>query len=495
MSLFSSSFAPSSSVVSGSSNPFTTASPSSQEKKRKRPRESDATSSKPARSSLGGSSGGNNASKNAYEKRNEVASAQANLEKLMKKVGMVGGESKGKGLTPTKKTNSKRKSVSKRTEGGESDIDPEILNGGSDDETFSAFPEETDQDTPQKKRKMKHGLDGRPVGPGANKLKVDPLAALLGGKKKKEKKPETPSSKPTKPIQAVSTPKKPTPAATSTSTPTATAIPAQSSSTPAPEDRIERSVSPVEVDPQPLTSLQNSLTSKLSGAKFRWLNEQLYTNPSGVAVDLMRGEGGRAFEDVSTGSLSKGAEDENPDGIPSGNQYHSAHRTQTSAWPSPPLPYILKSITSHLSSSNNLGPFVIDLGCGDAQLARDLMSSSQGRARNVKVASFDLVGNIEWVERKKKVEGGEGWVIPGDFLSSIPLPGNPGGISDSVAQEEKTAVQVQGKKRNRKGKKGQDEDLSPVGPEIVDMAVCCLSLMGINWVGGVYEICRVLKEG
>lgn len=123
------------------------------------------------------------------------------------------------------------------------------------------------------------------------------------------------------------------------------------------------------------------------------------------------------------------------------------------------------------------------------------MSSSQGRATNVKVASFDLVGNIDWVDRKKKVEGGDGWVIPGDFLSTIPLPGNPGGTSDSVAEEEKTAVQVQGKKRNRKGKKGQDEDLSPVGPEIVDMAVCCLSLMGINWVGGVYEICRVLKEG
>jgi hypothetical protein len=50
---------------------------------------------------------------------------------------------------------------------------------------------------------------------------------------------------------------------------------------------------------QQLTSLQNSLTSKLSSAKFRWLNEQLYTTPSGKAWELMRGEGGRAFDDVS----------------------------------------------------------------------------------------------------------------------------------------------------------------------------------------------------
>jgi ribosomal RNA-processing protein 8 len=32
-------------------------------------------------------------------------------------------------------------------------------------------------------------------------------------------------------------------------------------------------------------------------------------------------------------------------------------------------------------------------------------------------------------------------------------------------------------------------------PQVVDSVVCCLSLMGVNWVGGIYEACRILKTG
>lgn len=65
------------------------------------------------------------------------------------------------------------------------------------------------------------------------------------------------------------------------------------------EIEIDEPTTTSQAQPQQLTSLQNSLTSKLSSAKFRWLNEQLYTTPSGKAWELMRGEGGRAFDDVS----------------------------------------------------------------------------------------------------------------------------------------------------------------------------------------------------
>lgn len=136
------------------------------------------------------------------------------------------------------------------------------------------------------------------------------------------------------------------------------------------------------------------------------------------------------------------------------------------------------------------------------------MNSEIGRERGVKVASYDLVGNVDWVESAKptstnaeSIDGekvkskGRGWVVPADFLSSIPLPGNPGGSDLPTSAPEPIAVSKAKKRRDKKNGLGASADLAPVGPELVDVAVCCLSLMGINWVGGVYEAARVLKEG
>ena len=182
-------------------------------------------------------------------------------------------------------------------------------------------------------------------------------------------------------------------------------------------------------------------------------------------------------------------------------QYHTAHRQQTSAWPSPPLPFILSSILS-LMPTLPPGPLIIDLGCGDAQLASDLMSSPLGRSSGIKCVSYDLVGSTHWVdqginkptskENTNPTKTTRGWVIPGDFLSSIPLPGQPGGLSPSELNPEPLVPMSKNQRRKSKGTKS---DLPPVGPEVVDVAVCCLSLMGINWVGGIYEVCRVLKNG
>lgn len=48
-----------------------------------------------------------------------------------------------------------------------------------------------------------------------------------------------------------------------------------------------------------LTKMQQQMANKLEGARFRWINEQLYTTPSTQAVEMMKKEP-KIFEDVST---------------------------------------------------------------------------------------------------------------------------------------------------------------------------------------------------
>lgn len=109
--------------------------------------------------------------------------------------------------------------------------------------------------------------------------------------------------------------------------------------------------------------------------------------------------------------------------------------------------------------------------------------------------SYDLVGDVQPLPHTAgggaERTSARGWVVPGDFLDSVPLPGEPGG--DERAQDGFPAVLVpEGKK---KGKKQAKSVVRVVMPQVVDTVVCCLSLMGVNWVGGIYEAARILKTG
>lgn len=97
--------------------------------------------------------------------------------------------------------------------------------------------------------------------------------------------------------------------------------------------------------------------------------------------------------------------------------------------------------------------------------------------------SYDLVGD------RGNVGGGngEGWVVEADFLSSVPLPGRTGGSSPSSSSS--ALASTSSKKAKSKGKAKKEAS------EVVDVVVCCLSLMGTNWIGGIYEACRILKQG
>lgn len=105
------------------------------------------------------------------------------------------------------------------------------------------------------------------------------------------------------------------------------------------------------------------------------------------------------------------------------------------SWPSNPLEHFKKDLVSHPSRS-----VIVDLGCGDASLARDLIP------KGLVVLSYDLVA-------------ANPFIVAADICAHIPLPGS----------EEKEEGQI------------------------VDIAICSLSLMSTNWLSCIREARRILK--
>ncbi|KIY73736.1 ribosomal RNA-processing protein 8 [Cylindrobasidium torrendii FP15055 ss-10] len=123
--------------------------------------------------------------------------------------------------------------------------------------------------------------------------------------------------------------------------------------------------------------------------------------------------------------------------------YHEGFRHQVQSWPTNPVEMYIEAL-----SSSPAGTIIADLGCGDAALARALLP------KGLAVLSYDLVSD-------------NSFVIAADICHRIPLPGS-----------------------------------EPTGPEksngeaqIVDVAVCALSLMGTNWPICIREAWRILRHG
>ncbi|KAI9761074.1 MAG: hypothetical protein M4579_001226 [Chaenotheca gracillima] len=200
-----------------------------------------------------------------------------------------------------------------------------------------------------------------------------------------------------------------------------------------------------------LTPLQASMRQKLTSARFRHLNQTLYTSPSAQALELFT---------------------ENPEMF---TEYHEGFRKQVEIWPENPvtgyitdikerggrsLPQQNKQFRQHKkgkapppAESTNVGSpdlsvpplprthgtcTVADLGCGDAFLAQSLaVDSSRIKLR---VLSYDLSSGAK-----------NGLVTRAD-ISSLPLSNGA-----------------------------------------VDIAIFCLALMGTNWLDFIDEAYRVLK--
>ena len=115
---------------------------------------------------------------------------------------------------------------------------------------------------------------------------------------------------------------------------------------------------------------------KLSGAQFRWLNEQLYTTPSDDAMRLFSGD--PKLFDI----------------------YHEGFRRQVLSWSVNPLDVIIDEL---LQSERSTTLKVGDFGCGEARLAQTLSDECfpskppQMQRPRFEIHSFDLVAPNKYV--------------------------------------------------------------------------------------------------
>ncbi|KAF2091452.1 hypothetical protein K490DRAFT_31370 [Saccharata proteae CBS 121410] len=189
-----------------------------------------------------------------------------------------------------------------------------------------------------------------------------------------------------------------------------------------------------------LTPLQASMRAKLASARFRHLNQTLYTTPSQHSLSLI---------------------EENPDMF---TEYHTGFRQQVAVWPENPVDKFYDLIRARGKAKENWREkrgfgkkgqngndvkekpkplprtqgtcTLADLGCGDAALASKLQPQAQ--KLHLKIHSFDLASVSPLVTKAD--------------IANLPLPDNS-----------------------------------------VDVAIFCLALMGTNWTDFVDEAWRVLR--
>ena len=108
------------------------------------------------------------------------------------------------------------------------------------------------------------------------------------------------------------------------------------------------------------SSLQKSFQERLSGSRFRILNEELYTTTSQAAYDRFRKQP-ELFD-----------------------EYHAGFRHQVEQWPVNPVQVLVDKLKRQQKKSQQTQLVVADFGCGDAELGQQLLQSSSRRRRRLR---------------------------------------------------------------------------------------------------------------
>lgn len=194
-----------------------------------------------------------------------------------------------------------------------------------------------------------------------------------------------------------------------------------------------------------LTPMQSAMRQKLISARFRHLNETLYTAPSATSLAL--------FAD-------------NPEMF---DDYHSGFRQQVTTWPENPVDSFIRVLQQRGANrpvnqnklfrdkkrgkeskeaeptTHGVQPLprthgtckIADLGCGDARLAQDLKADGSAQKYNLGIQSYDLQSKSSVVTKAD--------------IANLPLADGS-----------------------------------------MDVAIFCLALMGTNWIDFIEEAYRIL---
>lgn len=210
------------------------------------------------------------------------------------------------------------------------------------------------------------------------------------------------------------------------------------------------------IDPSKLTPLQRKMLFKLSGSRFRWINEQLYTTTSENALNMIKKQP-ELYE-----------------------EYHKGFASQVESWPENPVDVftrelVYRGVNKMINSPGGLPGVVIngqktivvsDMGCGEANLAIQIDSFMDNYKKNQKEA----------LKKFKKQFGAGKDVSVKNFkllfkIHSFDLKK----INDKITVADIKNV--------------------PMLDESCSVVIFCLSLMGTNFLDFIKEASRILIKG
>jgi ribosomal RNA-processing protein 8 len=210
------------------------------------------------------------------------------------------------------------------------------------------------------------------------------------------------------------------------------------------------------IDPSKLTPLQRKMLSKLSGSRFRWINEQLYTTDSASALEMIKKQP-QLYE-----------------------EYHKGFASQVESWPENPVDVftrelIYRGVNKMVSSPGGLPGLTVngerkvivsDMGCGEANLAIEIDNF---------IDEYKKDGKNALKKFKKKFGHGK----------------------DVVLKNKKLQIDVHSFDLKRINDKITVADIRnvPLGNESVSVVIFCLSLMGTNFLDFIKEADRILVKG
>lgn len=201
---------------------------------------------------------------------------------------------------------------------------------------------------------------------------------------------------------------------------------------------------PVPAMPANLTPLQQKMMAKLSGSRFRWINEQLYSTTSDNALKLVKNQ--PALFD----------------------EYHQGFRSQVQLWPENPVNVLVDQFKARTARPINAPGglpglpskkvVIADMGCGEAQLALDI---------NNFVKDHNEKGRKSKKIDKKKT-GPQGPRILDVEVHSFDL---------KKANDRITVADIKN---------------VPMKDESCNIVIFCLALMGTNFLDFIEEAYRIL---